>query len=416
MAVSRRLFVLGDSISIHYDPALRRLMTAQGWEYDRKSGVKEALQNLDDGGLGANGGDSSHCLRYLRERGASSPLKGGVLLVNAGLHDLRTNPETGAKQVPPGEYRQNLTELIALARGAGGAEVVVWARTTPVIDEIHNNLRQPWHRYAADVAQYNEIADEVMASLDVESIDLHGITVALGPNLFCDHVHYHEWVREAQAVHIAEWFAQRFGTTSCEVVGSDKKTKTVGEETATTPGVPGPSATSYHFSTARLVVREWHSIEPHEWRHRELPEVVSDLLTPEVTQSLPPCWHGEYPPERARAWVQERDTEGVTLLAVDHATKEVMGLVILGVFVEGGTISLMLGYLLGSAAWGKGLGTELITGLVAHVRDKHFAHMMFAGAAADNYPSIRILEKAGFVPDEGSADGSADERKFHLKL
>lgn len=273
-----------------------------------------------------------------------------------------------------------------------------------------------FYRYAADVAQYNEIADEVMASLDVESIDLHGITVALGPNLFCDHVHYHEWVREAQAVHIAEWFAQRFGTTSCEVVGSDKKTKTEGEETATTPGVPGPSATSYHFSTARLVVREWHSIEPHEWRHRELPEVVSDLLTPEVTQSLPPCWHGEYPPERARAWVQERDTEGVTLLAVDHATKEVMGLVILGVFVEGGTISLMLGYLLGSAAWGKGLGTELITGLVAHVRDKHLAHMMFAGAAANNYPSIRILEKAGFVPDEGSADGSADERKFHLKL
>lgn len=52
MAVSRRLFVLGDSISIHYDPALRRLMTGQGWEYDRKSGVKEALQNLDDGGLG----------------------------------------------------------------------------------------------------------------------------------------------------------------------------------------------------------------------------------------------------------------------------------------------------------------------------------------------------------------------------
>jgi hypothetical protein len=49
---ARKVFVLGDSISIHWGPDLERLLTSQGWEYSRKSGVEEALRNLDDGGLG----------------------------------------------------------------------------------------------------------------------------------------------------------------------------------------------------------------------------------------------------------------------------------------------------------------------------------------------------------------------------
>eukprot|EP00037_Helgoeca_nana_P019616 m.191932 g.191932 ORF g.191932 m.191932 type:complete len:239 (-) comp24938_c1_seq1:2182-2898(-) len=201
---ARKVFVLGDSISIHWGPDLERLLTSQGWEYSRKSGVEEALRNLDDGGLGANGGDSSHCLEYMRTRVREGDgLRGAILLLNCGLHDLRTDPVTGAKQVTLDKYRDNLRELGSLSQTAAGAGEVVWLRITPVVDAVHNAHGQPWHRYSADVDEYNKVADGVMAELNVTVLDLHRATTALGmDNLYCDHVHYHEWVRKAQAAYI----------------------------------------------------------------------------------------------------------------------------------------------------------------------------------------------------------------------
>jgi hypothetical protein len=55
----------------------------------------------------------------------------------------------------------------------------------------------------------------------------------------------------------------------------------------------------YRYSTDRLLVSEWHSISPNEWNQVELDTVVIDILTPNVTQSLPPGWQGAYSPERA---------------------------------------------------------------------------------------------------------------------
>ena len=65
-------------------------------------------------------------------------------------------------------------------------------------------------RHAADVDAYNAVADEVMRELGVPSIDLYSATLALGPDLYCDHVHYHDHVRKAQAEHIAQWVADHF--------------------------------------------------------------------------------------------------------------------------------------------------------------------------------------------------------------
>ena len=48
----RRVFVLGDSISIHYGPHLKIALAERGWGYHRKSGVDEALADLDNGDLG----------------------------------------------------------------------------------------------------------------------------------------------------------------------------------------------------------------------------------------------------------------------------------------------------------------------------------------------------------------------------
>ena len=162
------LHVVGDSISQHYGPYLADYL-AGTLDYSRKEG----MPGDPDDANGANGGDSSAVLRYLsacKERG----YHWDYLLLNCGLHDLRTDTATGAKQIPPDAYRTNLRAIIALARTL--AAHVIWVRTSPVVDAIHNATAQSFRRHAADVDAYNSIADAVMQESGVSthrSVQLH---------------------------------------------------------------------------------------------------------------------------------------------------------------------------------------------------------------------------------------------------
>jgi len=196
------VFVVGDSISIQYGPFLERFLRGV-FSYARKEGEREALLNLDRP-QGANGGDSSMVLEYLRALVATGTFRPDLLLVNCGLHDIKTDPAAGTKQVPLETYRRNLAEIAGLCRTAGVR--LVWIRTTPCDEAVHN--RRPgmaFHRFAADCAAYNEAADAVMAAAAVPAIDLYTFTVNLGPDLYCDHVHFHTHIREKQAAFIAGW-------------------------------------------------------------------------------------------------------------------------------------------------------------------------------------------------------------------
>ena len=62
-----------------------------------------------------------------------------------------------------------------------------------------------FHRFVADCLAYNDAADRVMAEAGVPSIDLFTFTRNLGPDLYCDHVHFVEPIREKQAAFIAGW-------------------------------------------------------------------------------------------------------------------------------------------------------------------------------------------------------------------
>lgn len=52
----RKIFVIGDSVSIHYGPYLKKMIKHK-FEYDRKRGMEDALTDLDRP-IGANAGDS----------------------------------------------------------------------------------------------------------------------------------------------------------------------------------------------------------------------------------------------------------------------------------------------------------------------------------------------------------------------
>jgi lysophospholipase L1-like esterase len=193
----QKLFVLGDSISMHYGPYLAEMLRGV-LAYARKEPTSEPPPDLPYP-ADANGGDSSAALAYLRERLGS--LDPDVLLVNCGLHDIKTDPHSGASQVSPDRYRANLREMAALVAAAGVR--TFWVRTTPLDDATHNSRSVGFHRYHRDVIRYNEIADAVWKGAGIPIIDLYTFTCNVGPELYCDHVHLTMRVRELQAAYIA---------------------------------------------------------------------------------------------------------------------------------------------------------------------------------------------------------------------
>ena len=171
-----KLFVIGDSISMHYGPYLETMIAAE-FAYARKTG-EEAGANLDVA-AGANGGDSGMVLSFLqimKNNGGFSP---DILLVNCGLHDIKTDVATGSRQVELNQYQDNLISIVETVRSLGST--MIWVRTTPVVDEVHNTRKIAFHRHAVDLKRYNEAADEIMRECNTPSIDLEGFTLSLGP-------------------------------------------------------------------------------------------------------------------------------------------------------------------------------------------------------------------------------------------
>lgn len=194
-----KLFLIGDSISIHYGPYLEKYIQDFA-SYDRKQGDDSGNTNLDYP-AGANGGDSKMVLSYLREKLKNPDFKPDYLLLNCGLHDIKRKPLTRQIQVPEDEYRKNLETIVHLLKE--NDIQMIWIRTTPVVDSIHNSKSKSFYRFADDVEIYNRIADDICGKHNIPVIDLFSFTKQLGEGQFTDHVHYNESTRSLQAAFIA---------------------------------------------------------------------------------------------------------------------------------------------------------------------------------------------------------------------
>ena len=192
--------LIGDSISLHYEPYLRQYLENSVRFIREESGVLQSDETLPGG---ANAGDSRMVLRLVQEKLSRDALRSDLMLVNAGLHDMKRNQETSSLTVPLQHYENNLKALIRLIDES--KRHMVWVRTTPCDERIHNRSDIPFLRYAADCLQYNQAADAIMNNAGVACIDLYGFTLALGPNLYADHVHFFHHIRQKQAAFIAGW-------------------------------------------------------------------------------------------------------------------------------------------------------------------------------------------------------------------
>lgn len=193
----RKIFVLGDSISMQYGPPLRDML-AGFWEYDRKRDNGQAITDLDQP-VGGNGGDSSRVLAYLLEH-HDCLSQYDRLLINCGLHDIKTAEGTENRQIDLPLYEELLEEILSVTARMGVR--AIWVRTTPVDDALHNRVKG-FHRFNRDVVSYNGAADRIMKKNNIPILDLYGFTLRLGEGIHLDGVHFTEPVRRLQAAYLA---------------------------------------------------------------------------------------------------------------------------------------------------------------------------------------------------------------------
>ena len=194
----RKVFVIGDSASMHYGPYLKK-MVEDKFQYDRKRGTEQALMDLDKP-IGANAGDSRMVLEYLEEEFKKNT-RYDILLINCGLHDIRIDRFSNKVQIGLEEYKINLNKIINILKKM--TNEIIWIGLTPIIDEIHNSREEGFLRYSKDAFTYDNNATQIMSEHNIPCIDIYNFTKHLGADIYSDHVHFKEEVRSLQAGLIA---------------------------------------------------------------------------------------------------------------------------------------------------------------------------------------------------------------------
>jgi lysophospholipase L1-like esterase len=115
--------------------------------------------------------------------------------INCGLHDLKTIIYGGRENLVPVEpYRRNVFEILKTIREKTPAKVI-WATTTPINEQkahaAHAEVAD-FDRFEADVAAYNQAAQEVCRKLGVPVNDLYSLVMEAGRDrlLLDDGVHF----------------------------------------------------------------------------------------------------------------------------------------------------------------------------------------------------------------------------------
>lgn len=188
------LHVIGDNVAIHYGPYLRQYISP--WcRYSKKGYRIGKIVNPE----GPNGQDSMTVLTYVNNC-ISQHRRWDVVLVNCGLWDIRNYQ--GVYRTDIDKYATNLEIIFELLEHI--TERVIWVRTTPVRDELHNSIKREYQRFNSDVIRYNLVADKVAARRRISVIDLYNFSQSIETeDMYCDHVHFSDGVRSLQGAFIA---------------------------------------------------------------------------------------------------------------------------------------------------------------------------------------------------------------------
>ena len=160
------------------------------------------------------------------------------------------------------------------------------------------------------------------------------------------------------------------------------------------------------FETKRLIVSIWDTRLEEPENKNALVDRLSEILTPPVLAHLPPSMQLGPETSAANEWVMARAKESRVFLVETSEDGLLIGLVFLVNFPRGAeAVNIHLGYLLAESAWGKGIASELVSGLVAALNLMEGGQIV-GGVGIENKASARVLEKSGFVidPERSTSD------------
>ena len=149
-----------------------------------------------------------------------------------------------------------------------------------------------------------------------------------------------------------------------------------------------------NFNTDRLSV-----VQVMDSSQTIAPDKIIGILSPEVTESLPPGWQNISSEDSASDWLEDRLSESSVLLIKTTDDEKSIGFIFL-YREEESPFEIRFGYLLHKDVWGKGLGTEVLNGFIKWCRADGRIKSIDGGVATNNKGSIRVLEKLGFTQME----------------
>lgn len=193
----KSLFILGDSISVHYTPWLSKFLGSD-WNVSRKGDIPAPV--IVDEPEHENGGDSRMVHEYLCA--VLPSINADFILLNCGLHDIKRLPiDPNRNQIPLEQYQRNLLDIIQMLHDRG--KTIFWTTITPVDDRRHRMMNPNFLRFDSDVFLYNNAAKQIMMEAGIEVFDLGGFTRKLSGEIYADHVHYLEETVKLQAAFLA---------------------------------------------------------------------------------------------------------------------------------------------------------------------------------------------------------------------
>lgn len=151
-----------------------------------------------------------------------------------------------------------------------------------------------------------------------------------------------------------------------------------------------------HFQTDRLKIYNSSDLKNGASK-LSFTERVKEILSPEVTLSLPSGWQNIDSNDKAQNWIKERQDESIFLIVESIKHEEIVGFIFLyWMNSESEEEVLRFGYLLHKEIWGNGFGTELLNGFVEWCKNDGRVKSISGGVEKINVGSIKVIEKVGF--------------------
>ena len=154
--VCLRVVLVGDSIRMGYAPFVAKLLDGKAIVVSPKP----------------NGQDSGNVLRNLEEWVLKE--KPDVVHINAGLHDLKLKDRATRCRW---SIEKNLKTILERIQKETKAKII-FATTTPILDNLHAQRNAGFDRLEADVQKYNIAAMSIMKQAGVPINDLHRLVEA----------------------------------------------------------------------------------------------------------------------------------------------------------------------------------------------------------------------------------------------